>query len=174
VLPDKVPVKTTPLALRVIVLPIRLPLMSRGLPGGDDSKNVPSSPLAVCLNVRVQKPLAVPLHSPSHVPLRSGGASVAVGVSVGMDVGICVGCIGAWVGGRCKMAITTPTVAVTATSTASAAAGLHLCPGGSSPMTSTMMRSLATEQGARCCRQSVSLAAPNLGDKRGDQPSATF
>jgi hypothetical protein len=28
----------------------------------------------------------------------------------------------------------TPTVAVTATSTASAAAGLHLCPGGSSPI----------------------------------------
>jgi hypothetical protein len=85
VLPDKVPVKTTPLAdLRVIVLPIRLPSMSRGFPGGDDSKNVPSSPLAVCLNVRVQKPLDVPLHSPAHVPLRSRVAGVvARGVGVG-------------------------------------------------------------------------------------------
>src|ERR1019366_3185654 len=114
-----------------------------------DRMNVPSSPLPVFVKVRVQKPLDVPLlHSPVHVPLRSGGASVAVGVSVGMDVGTCVGRIGAWVGGRCKMAITTPTVAVTATSTASAAAGLHLCPGGSSPMTSTMMRSPAHRAGS--------------------------
>src|ERR1019366_3608567 len=102
---------------------------------GGDRMNVPSSPLPVFVKVRVQKPLDVPLlHSPVHVPLRSGGASVAVGVSVGMDVGTCVGRIGAWVGGRCKMAITTPTVAVTATSTASAAAGLHRRPGGSSPI----------------------------------------
>src|ERR1017187_9914480 len=139
--------------------------------------NVPSSPLAVFVKVRVQKPLDVPLlHNPVHVPLRSGGASVAVGVSVGMDVGICVGRVGAWVGGRCRMAITTPTVAVTATSTASAAAGLHLRPGGSCRMTSTMMRSLVTEQGAHCCRPWVSLGdAPCFRDPgaRANSPAGS-
>jgi hypothetical protein len=79
------------------------------------------------------------------------------------------------------MAIRTPTVAVTATSTASAAAGLHLRPGGSSPITSTMMRSLATEQGAHCCRPWVSLGeAPCFHDTgaranspaRGEPPRA--
>jgi hypothetical protein len=37
-------------------------------------------------------------------------------------------------------------------------------------MTSTMMRSLATEQGARCCRQWVSLNADGQHDGREDQP----
>jgi hypothetical protein len=82
VLPDKVPVNvTTPTAPKLIVLPVRLPLMWR-LSGGDDSMNVPSSALAVCVHVREQKPLNGPVHSPAHVPLRSteGGAWVAVGV----------------------------------------------------------------------------------------------
>jgi hypothetical protein len=34
VLPDKVPVKTTPAPLKVTALPIRLPVMWRGSPGG--------------------------------------------------------------------------------------------------------------------------------------------
>jgi hypothetical protein len=160
VLPDKVPVYvTTPTAPKLIVLPVRLPLMCT-LSGGDDSMIVPSSALAVCVHVSENEPLNGPVYYPVHVPLRSteGGAWVAVGVGNGNGVGIAVGRIGAWIGGRCKMAIRAPTVAVTATSTASAAAGLHLCPGGSSPMTSTMMRSLATEHGARCCRQWVSSA----------------
>ena len=62
-LPDKVPVKTAPRAdLRVIVLPIKLPWTWRGLSGGGDRMNVPSSPLADFVNVRVQKPLGVLLH----------------------------------------------------------------------------------------------------------------
>ena len=177
VLPDKVPVNaTTPTAPKLIVLPVRLPLMWRMSTGGDDSIIVPSSALAVCVHVREQKPLNGPVHSPAHVPLRSGGAWVAGGVGNGNGVGIAVGRIGAWIGGRCKMAIRTPTVAVTATSTASAAAGLHLCPGGSSPMTSTMMRSLATEQGAHCCRPWVSLGeAPCFHDPgaRANSPAGS-
>ena len=51
VLPDKVPVYvTTPTAPKLIVLPVRLPLMCR-LSGGDDSMIVPSSALAVCVHV---------------------------------------------------------------------------------------------------------------------------
>jgi hypothetical protein len=150
VLPDKVPVNVTTLtAPKLIVLPVTLPLMWM-LSGGDDSMNVPSSALAVCVHVREQKPFNGPVHSPAHDPLRSteSGVWVAVAVGVGMDVGIGVGRIGEWVGGRCKMAMRTPTVAVTATSTASTAAGLHLCPGISSPMTSTMVRSLAHGAGS--------------------------
>ena len=147
VLPDNVPVYvTTPTVSKLIVLPVRLPLMPLiwRLRIGEDSVIVPSSALAVCVNVREKKPLSGPVHSPVHAPLRSGGAWIAVGVGAGMDVGIAVGRIDAWEGGRCKTAIRTPTVAVTATSTAIAAAGLHLCPGGSCPMTSTM-RPLATD-----------------------------
>src|ERR1700730_5614812 len=100
VLPDKIPVNvTTPTAPKLIVLPVRLPLMWR-VSGGDDSTNVPSSPLAVCVHLREQKPLKGPVHSPAHVPLRSGGAWVAVGVGVGMDEE------------RCKTAIKTPAAAV--------------------------------------------------------------
>jgi hypothetical protein len=85
VLPDNVPVYvTTPTAPKLIVLPVRLPLMWR-LSGGDDSMNVPSSALAVCVHVRERKRLNGPVHSPAHVPLRSteGGVWVADGVGVG-------------------------------------------------------------------------------------------
>ena len=102
VLPDKVPVNvTTPTAPKVIVLPVRLPLMWR-LSGGDDSMNVPSSALAVCVHVSENEPLNGPVYCPVHVPLRSteSGVWVALRVGVGMDVGIGVGRIGAWVGGR--------------------------------------------------------------------------
>jgi hypothetical protein len=100
VLPDKVPVKTTPAPLKVIALPIRLPLIWRGSSGGEDSVNVPSSPLAVCIKVSEQKSLCDPLHTPVHVPLRSGGPWRAVVVCVGIQVGIGVVRIGAWAGGR--------------------------------------------------------------------------
>jgi hypothetical protein len=85
VLPDKVPANmTTPTAPNLIVLPVALPLMWR-VSGGDDSMNVPSSALAVCVHVMEQKPLNGPVHSPSHAPLRSteGGVWVADGVGVG-------------------------------------------------------------------------------------------
>jgi hypothetical protein len=103
VLPDTVPVYvTTPTAPKLIMLPVRLPLIWR-LSGGDDIMIVPSSALAVCVHVRENEPLNGPVYCPAHVPLRSteGGAWVAVGVGVGMDVGIAVGRIGEWVGGRC-------------------------------------------------------------------------
>jgi hypothetical protein len=62
------------------------------------------------------------------------------------------------------MAIKPPTVAITATNTASAAAGLRLCPGGSSPMTSTMMRSPAEDQcDARQTRRLVRIL-PSVAD----------
>jgi hypothetical protein len=172
VLPDKVPVKTTPAPLNVTALPIRLPLMWRGLPG-EGSMNTPSNPVAVRVNVSVQPPLFDPLHNPSHVPLRSGGASVAVGVSVGIDVGIGVVCIGAWVGGRCNTATRTPTVAVTATSTARAAAGLHLLCLPISSLTASRVRSLAQAAGARTALSSfrfiLRFAAPR---RRGTGTSA--
>jgi hypothetical protein len=69
--PDKAPVyATTPAAPKLIVLPVRLPLMWR-FSGGDDSMIVPSSAFAVCVQVTVRKPLNGPVDSPSHVPLRS-------------------------------------------------------------------------------------------------------
>lgn len=91
-LPDTVPVYlTTPTAPKLIVLPVRVPLIFR-LSGGDDSLIVPSTVEPVCVHVSVNVPLNGPLYCPDHDPVRStvGGAWLAVGVGVGTAVGIAV------------------------------------------------------------------------------------
>jgi hypothetical protein len=81
--------------------------------------NVPSNPLPVFVNVRVQKPLDGPKYVPVHVPLRSGGAAVAVDDGSAVNVGCTVGVGGAeWMA---PLAINddTPTTSTTAPSDSS-------------------------------------------------------
>ncbi len=91
--PDTVPVYlTTPTAPKLIVLPVRLPVMAT-LSGGDDSMIVPSTAEPVSVHVSVNVPLKGPVYCPFHVPDTStvGGAWVADGVGVGTAVGTAVG-----------------------------------------------------------------------------------
>lgn len=87
--PDTVPVYvTTPTAPKLIVLPVRLPVMAT-LSGGDDSMIVPSTAEPVSVHVSVNVPLKGPVYCPFHVPDTStvGGAWLADGVGVGTAVG---------------------------------------------------------------------------------------